>query len=127
MSKITCRSRCGGSSASSGVRRPDWNGVAGSSLLRLDTEQGAVNAMPREITAPDGIKWTCIQAFSGLGNNPEKTEAARVNGEADAFQVVCTPSGGAKSVRIELPADWEQKISEEELLDMIQTRLDQAS
>jgi hypothetical protein len=96
-------------------------------LLRLDTEQGAVNAMPREVTAPDGIKWTCIQAFSGLGKDPEKIEAARVSGEADAFQVVCTPSGGAKSVRIELPADWEQNIAEEELLHLIQTRLDQAS
>jgi hypothetical protein len=48
------------------------------------------------------------------------------NGGADAFQVVCTPSGGAQSVRIELPGDWEQKISEEQLLDMIRSRLDQA-
>jgi hypothetical protein len=69
---------------------------------------------------------SCIQAFSGLGKDPEKTEAARVNGGADAFQVVCTPSGGAQSVRIELPGDWEQKISEEQLLDMIRARLDQA-
>jgi hypothetical protein len=56
--------------------------------------------MPREVTDRDGITWTCIQAFSGLGKDPEKTEAARVNGKADAFQVVCTPSGGAQSVRI---------------------------
>lgn len=81
--------------------------------------------MPREVTAPDGITWTCIQAFSGLGKDPEKIEAARVDGEADAFQVVCTPSGGAQSVRIELPGDWETKISEEQLLDMIQARLNE--
>jgi len=82
--------------------------------------------MPREFTAPDGITWTCIQAFSGLGKDPEKTEAARVDGKADAFQVVCTPSGGAQSVRIELPGDWEQNTSEKELLDRIQAQLDQA-
>jgi hypothetical protein len=81
--------------------------------------------MPREVTDPNGITWTCIQAFSGLGKDQEKMEAARVDGEADAFQVVCTPSGGAQSVRIELPGDWEQKISEEQLMDMIQARLNQ--
>jgi hypothetical protein len=82
--------------------------------------------MPREVTAPDGITWTCIQAFAGLGNDPEKAEAARVDGEADAFQVVCTPSGGAQSVRIELPGDWEQKAPDEELVDMIRAQLEQA-
>ncbi|SCX91716.1 hypothetical protein [Microvirga guangxiensis] len=81
--------------------------------------------MPREVTDPDGITWTCIQAFSGLGKNPEKMEAARVDGEADAFQVVCTPSGGAQSVRIELPGDWEQGYSDEQLLKTIQAQLAQ--
>jgi hypothetical protein len=82
--------------------------------------------MAREVTASDSIVWTYIQAFSGLGNDPDKTEAARVDGEADAFHVVCTPSGGAQSVRIELPGGWEQSIPDEELLDKIQARLDQA-
>ncbi|MBO1908935.1 hypothetical protein J4G37_29180 [Microvirga sp. 3-52] len=82
--------------------------------------------MPREVTDPDGITWTCIQAFAGLGNDPEKEEAARVDGEADAFQVVCTPSGGAQSVRIELPGDWEQRAPDEELVDMIRAQLEQA-
>jgi len=83
--------------------------------------------MPRDVTAQNGITWTCIQAFSGLGKNPEKAEAARVDGESDLFQVVCTPSGGAKSVRIEAPGDWEQNVSDEQLLDMIQAQLKQAS
>jgi hypothetical protein len=83
--------------------------------------------MPREVTDQDGITWTCIQAFSGLGKDPEKTEAARVNGTADAFRVVCTPSGGAQSVRIALPGDWETKISDEQLVDKIRTQLQQAS
>ncbi|WP_262297605.1 hypothetical protein [Microvirga sesbaniae] len=81
--------------------------------------------MPREVTDPDGITWTCIQAFSGLGKDPEKEEAARVDGKADAFQVVCTPSGGAQSVRLELPGNWERTASDEDLLDRIRTRLDQ--
>ncbi|EIM28459.1 hypothetical protein [Microvirga lotononidis] len=83
--------------------------------------------MPREVTDPDGITWTCIQAFSGLGTDAEKTEAARVDGTADIYQVVCTPSGSAQSVRVELPGDWERTMSEEKLLDMIRAQLKQAS
>ncbi|MGO4525071.1 hypothetical protein AB4097_09435 [Microvirga sp. 2MCAF35] len=78
--------------------------------------------MPREVTDPEGITWTCIQAFSGLGKDPEKAEAARVDGKDDVYKVVCTPSGGAQSVRIELPGDWERNVSDEQLLDMIQAQ-----
>jgi hypothetical protein len=83
--------------------------------------------MPREVTDPDGITWTCIQAFSGLGKDTEKVEAARVDGKADAFQVVCTPSGGAQSVRIELPGNWERQTSDEELLEKIHVNSGEAN
>ena len=79
--------------------------------------------MPREVTDADGIVWTCIQAFAGLGNDREKTDAARVEGARDHVHVVCTPSGGAKSVRLELPADWEKSASEENLVEAIRARL----
>ena len=76
--------------------------------------------MAREVTDADGIKWTCIQAFAGLGKDAEKTEAARVEGASHRFHVTCTPSGGARSVRIELPGDWEKNLSDEQLLGAIQ-------
>ncbi len=78
--------------------------------------------MPREVTDSDGTTWTCIQAFAGLGKAPEKTEAARVEGSGNRFHVVCTPSGGAKSVRVELPGNWEKGLSDEELLRAIQAQ-----
>ena len=59
----------------------------------------------REITDADGTVWTCIQAYAGLGNNPDKQEAAQLEGSRDVH-VVCTPSGGARSVRLALPPDW---------------------
>ena len=62
--------------------------------------------MPRELTDGGGVVWTCIQAFAGLGNDPDKQEAARLDG-SDEVQVVCTPSGGARSRRLALPPDWE--------------------
>ena len=74
--------------------------------------------MPRDVTDPQGITWSCIQAFAGLGNDPEKADAARVRG-SDRLRVICTPSGGAASVRVELPEGWETSMPEEELLGAI--------
>ena len=79
--------------------------------------------MAREVTDAEGVVWSCIQAFAGLGNNPEKTEAARVEGSSDRVHVVCTPSGGAKSVRLELPGDWEKSMSDDVLLEAVHARL----
>ncbi|SEL30687.1 hypothetical protein SAMN05444354_105175 [Stigmatella aurantiaca] len=79
--------------------------------------------MPREVADAEGIRWSCIQAFAGLGKDAEKTEAARVEGAGNRFHVVCTPSGGAKSVRVELPGHWEKGLSDEELLRAIQDQL----
>lgn len=78
--------------------------------------------MPREVNG-DGITWSCIQAFAGLGNDPEKTDAARVDGERDQVHVVCTPSGGAKSVRIEVSENWEASLSDDDLLQAIRSQL----
>ena len=81
--------------------------------------------MPREITDGEGITWTCIQAFAGLGNDPEKADAARVEGTEDQVRVVCTLSGAARSVRVECPADWETSMQDEQLLRAIQDALAQ--
>jgi hypothetical protein len=80
--------------------------------------------MPREITDQEGIVWTCIQAFAGLGNDPGKLAAARVDGARDRVHVVCTPSGGAHSLRLELPGDWETALSDEDFADCIRANLD---
>ena len=78
--------------------------------------------MPRDVTDSDGVTWSCIQAFAGLGGAEEKAEAAKVDGSRDRYHVVCTPSGGAKSVRVELPGDWEEGLSDEELLRAIKAK-----
>jgi hypothetical protein len=82
--------------------------------------------MTRELTDAQGIAWTCVQAFAGLGGGSDKTQAARVDGSEDRLHVVCTPSGGARSVRLELPDGWEAGLSNDELLGAIRGRLDAA-
>ena len=83
--------------------------------------------MPRDVTDTDGNTWSCIQAFAGLGGAAEKRAermgAARVEGAADRVHVVCTPSGGAHSVRLALPGGWESALSDAEVLEGIRTEL----
>jgi hypothetical protein len=80
--------------------------------------------MQREVTDREGTRWVCVQAYAGLsqggeaGGAPE--EAARVGGEGGRFDVVCTPDGGAQTVRLRLPGGWEDAYSDEELLREIE-------
>ncbi|MBD2463708.1 hypothetical protein H6G89_22155 [Oscillatoria sp. FACHB-1407] len=77
--------------------------------------------MQREITHSDGTTWTCVQAFTGLSDQTEHQDAAKVKGQEDTYWVVCTPSGGAKSVRLKLSGDWQNTYSDEALLHEIES------
>ncbi|HEY9662057.1 MAG TPA: hypothetical protein V6C65_26685 [Allocoleopsis sp.] len=76
--------------------------------------------MERVVSDGNGVTWTCIQAFTGLSDQTENQEAAQVKGQADTYWVVCTPSGGAQSVRLKLAGDWETAYSDEALLHEIE-------
>lgn len=78
--------------------------------------------MEREITDRNNTTWKCVQAYSGLSNKEENQDAAQVKGEDDTYWVVCTPSGGAKSVRLKLQGDWEKSYSDEMLLNEIEAQ-----
>ena len=80
--------------------------------------------MPREVRDAGGTAWSCVQVYAGLSTSSEKEDAARVDGTGDRFHVVCTPSGGAQSVRLELAGDWESALPDEELLREIERTQD---
>lgn len=82
--------------------------------------------VPREVTDAEGIAWECVEAYAGLSDQG-KSDAARVEGADERFRVVCTPSGGAKSVELELPGGWEESMSDDDLLKEIGARRDDAS
>lgn len=75
--------------------------------------------MPREVTDEEGTRWTCAQAYAGLSDDAGDKEAARVADKKERYRVVCTPSGGEKSVELELPGQWEDSLSDEELISAI--------
>lgn len=72
------------------------------------------------MTDKTGITWSCIEAFTGLSDQTEHSEAAQVKGKENTYWVVCTPSGGAQSVRLKLSGDWQQSYSDEALLREIE-------
>jgi hypothetical protein len=71
----------------------------------------------REVTDAEQTTWSCVQAYAGVGDG----EAAQALEEKRAAEgrgvpVVCTPSGGAQSVRLELAHDWATTLSDDALL-----------
>ncbi len=83
--------------------------------------------MQREVTDEGGVTWTCAQAYAGLSQGEESEGAARVEGEGDRYHVVCTPSGGAQSVRVQLRGGWDTSYSDEELLREIKAAQEEGS
>lgn len=73
--------------------------------------------MEREVQDGEGTTWRCVQAFAGLSDAAAAQEAARTDG--GRVQVVATPSGGARSVRLQLPQRWKEQLSDDALVAAI--------
>lgn len=57
---------------------------------------------PREVRDEDGLTWSCLEALADPGDGN--------------VAVVCTPSGGAQSVRLALAPDWRASLDDAALL-----------
>jgi hypothetical protein len=73
----------------------------------------------RQVTDRDNITWSCVQAYAGLTES-RRAEAEAVLAADQVVPVVCTPRGGAQSVRIDLPSSWREKLSDARLLAAIE-------
>lgn len=81
--------------------------------------------MQREVQDGGGTRWTCVQAYAGLSQDGGEGEAAKRADEKETggrVEVVCTPSGGAQTVRLRLPEGWEENYSDEDLLREIEAQ-----
>ena len=81
--------------------------------------------MEREVQDAEKTTWKCVQAFAGLGADSVAPEAARTGD--GRVRVVCTPSGGARSVTVALPEGWHEKLSDAQLLEALQAAQRDAS
>ena len=65
--------------------------------------------------------------YGGLeGEKAEKAAALTENGNGQV-PVVCTPGVGAQTVRLELPKNWLEETSDEELVALISAAQEEAS
>ena len=61
----------------------------------------------RTVTDNENLTWSCVQAYAGLTESGGAEAAADMTTDQNGFvPVVCTPSGGAQSVRVELSSAW---------------------
>jgi hypothetical protein len=69
----------------------------------------------REITDSDNTRWTCVQAFAGVKGKAAEQATELSKSAEGTVPVVCTPSGGAQTVRLELPVNWFEEFSDDQL------------
>ncbi|QIL78005.1 hypothetical protein G7064_11245 [Hymenobacter sp. HDW8] len=73
----------------------------------------------REIMDQSNTAWTCVQAYAGLDSETAEQAIKLAEAEDGTVTVVCTPSGGAQTVRLELDKGWLDDLSDEELTSAI--------
>lgn len=74
----------------------------------------------REVRDKENVQWKCIQAFAGTNGKAAK-EATELAADGNNVEVICTPSGGAQTVRLKLRTDWAETLSDEDLLNKIES------
>jgi hypothetical protein len=73
----------------------------------------------REVTDKDNTTWTCVQAYGNLSEENAEKAAEITEDDNGDVTVVCTPSGGAQTVRLQLPKDWTEQVSDDKLVSEI--------
>ncbi len=73
----------------------------------------------REVQGQDNVIWTCVEALSGIERETTEQAGADIQDEDGTVPVVCTPNGGERSVRLQLPSRWQDAFSDDELLDAV--------
>lgn len=72
----------------------------------------------REVQDQNNTRWVCVEALSGITEGRKEIEE-KVQDENGRVTVVCTPSGGAQTVRLQLASDWVNTVSDDKLLQEI--------
>jgi hypothetical protein len=73
----------------------------------------------REVIDQDNTTWVCVQAFAGVNSKAAEEAAERVETDAGDVPVVCTPNGGAQTVRLQIPHNWLDSYTDEQLVAAI--------
>ena len=75
----------------------------------------------REIRDSENVQWQCVQPLSGSAKTEQLSQEILTTKDSQ-IEIVCTPSKGAMSVRIEVPIGWENELSDEQLLEKVKEK-----
>ena len=81
----------------------------------------------REVTDNRNTRWSCVQAFAGTNGDAAKEAIQRTENSKGEVEVICTPSGGAQTVRLRLDQQWAESVSDEALVSAIEKQTDHRS
>lgn len=74
----------------------------------------------REVQGSDNIKWSCVQAFTGIKGKLADEAVARMEKDGKAVEIICTPSGGEQTVRLQLSPEWMSSMPDQDLVVAIE-------
>lgn len=72
----------------------------------------------REVQDLENTRWVCVEALSAISEGRKDIEE-KIQDKNGNVTVVCTPSGGAQTVRIQLQSDWQETLDDETLIQKI--------
>jgi hypothetical protein len=73
----------------------------------------------REVQDHQNITWQCSQAFAAVESKFTEQAKQKTQNSDGKVTVVCTPSGGSQTVRLQLETDWSEQLSDDDLLRAI--------
>lgn len=73
----------------------------------------------REVTDKENTRWACVQAYSMSDAKVAEKATELTDNARGKVTVVCTPTGGAQTVRLQLDENWEEKMTDESLVEAI--------
>jgi hypothetical protein len=76
--------------------------------------------MECEVQDKENTTWVCVQALAAI-DAKDSAESEKIKDKNGNVTVVCTPSGGAQTVRLQLSPGWMEELSDEELVKKIET------
>ncbi|RAW00579.1 hypothetical protein [Pseudochryseolinea flava] len=81
----------------------------------------------REVTDSNSTRWSCVQAFTGTNGKAAKEAVQLTENSENKVEVICTPSGGAQTVRLRLDPQWDVSVSDEALVSAIEKQTNHIS
>jgi hypothetical protein len=73
----------------------------------------------REVQDHENITWQCSQAFAAVESKFAEQAKQKTQTRGGKVTVICTPSGGSQTVRLQLEKDWSEQLSDDDLLKAI--------